>query len=132
MAVARNRAVNVLRCRRRLPVEWDDDALAVAADGPDPAAASDLLSTQARVQGVLAELSVRGPNLSFRVFSLCTIDARSPAEVADMLGMTPGQVRIRAYRMRRKFRALYNERVDSGGREADEGRPRDGERKNRA
>jgi RNA polymerase sigma-70 factor (ECF subfamily) len=106
MTVARNRAVDVIRHRRRFSVQWNEDAFAVVDTEPGPAAAYERSSTQRRVRRVLGELCKQATALSFQVFYLRTIDGRTGTEVANTLGLTPDQVRFRLHRMRCKFRDL--------------------------
>lgn len=112
MTVARNLAVDALRRRRRRCAEWGEDAFAVEAADPGPADACDRLAEQARLWNALAELAKQAPALSFRVFSLRAIDGLDTAEVADVLDLSPEQVRYRLHRMMRKLRGLFERSPD--------------------
>lgn len=112
MTVARNRAVDALRRRRRMPTRLAGSAASVMDTDPGPVVACERLWTQARVQDVLTELSLQSPTLSFQVLYQRAIDGRTSAEVADTLGLTPDQVRFRLYRMKQRFRDLFERSTD--------------------
>ena len=123
LTVARNRAVDAIRRRRRSadPIE---DPTVIVDSGLGPAADYDRLSTQDRVRIVLTELSAEVSSLSFQVLYLRTIEGCTTAEVADTLGLTPEQVRFRFHRAKHKFRDLYEHSVDPDRSEGEDGRPR--------
>jgi RNA polymerase sigma-70 factor (ECF subfamily) len=106
MTVARNRAVDVIRHRRRFVTGLLGDAADLRVQDTDPAATSDRHSAQHRVQGALAELSARVSAINFQVLYQRVIDGRTGAEVAETLGLTPEQVRFRLHRTKKKLRIL--------------------------
>jgi RNA polymerase sigma-70 factor (ECF subfamily) len=115
MTLARNKAVDVIRRRSRHPLEsLDDSGEAAALDpGPDPSAEYERRRTLARVHRVLAQLSSQVSPMSFQVVYLRWIEGRPTAEVAAALALTPGQVRVRTCRMKRKVSRLLEESMAS-------------------
>jgi RNA polymerase sigma-70 factor (ECF subfamily) len=122
MTVARNRAVDLLRRGRRLIVGLDLDRFAQVDHGPEPADECEGRRTRILVRRVLAELSAEVSARSFQVLYQRGLEGRSNAEVAEALGLTPEQVRSRNYRMRRKFRELF-ERSAARDPSDDDARP---------
>jgi len=123
MTVARNRAVDTHRRRQRFAPGLIEDWAALVDSGPGPDAACEQHSTQAQVRSVLGELSGQVSETSFRVLRLRGIEDRTCAEVADTLGLTPEQVRFRLHRIKRKFRALFEQSVDPDRSQGEWGRP---------
>jgi RNA polymerase sigma factor (sigma-70 family) len=108
MTLARNKAVDAIRGRRRHAVEslGESEAIAAMDRGTDPAAEYERHRILAQVRNVLAELSGRVSPTSFQVMHLRWIEGRTTSEVAAALALTPGQVRFRTHRMKRKVRDL--------------------------
>lgn len=108
MALARNKAVDVIRRRHRHMYAslCEQEVVAMPDPGPDPAAEYERRRTLGQVRAALAELSGRVSRTSFQVLYLRWIEGRPTAEVAAALALTPEQVRIRSCRMRRKVREL--------------------------
>lgn len=106
MTVARNRAVDAIRYRSRRTETPLDDPESLESRDVEPASACESLAAQHRMRQVLSKLSTRVSPLSFQVLYQRAIDGRSTTEVADALGLTPGQVRFRLHRMKRKVREL--------------------------
>lgn len=113
LTVARNRAIDAMRRQRLAPAGLDDRADDLVDDGPGPPEVLDRRATQSCLDRILAELAARGPEVSYQVFYLRTIEGRPGAEVAEALGLTPEQVRFRLHRMTQKFRELLD-RSQSG------------------
>jgi RNA polymerase sigma factor (sigma-70 family) len=109
LTVARNRALNMLRRRRRLSLALIEDGAFLVDPGPGPLAACECLSRKARVNSVLTELSGQVSELNFQVLYQRFIEGRTSAEVADALGLRPEQVRFRLHRMKQKFRDLFEQ-----------------------
>ena len=92
--------------------------------GLDPAAAYERRQTLAQVRSALAQLSSEVSPKSYQVLYLRWIEGRPTAEVAAALALTPGQVRFRTYRMKRKVRDLLERSMvaetpgDQAGRES--------------
>src|SRR5262249_13401906 len=104
--LARNKAADSIRRRSRHPSQplEEGDALALLDPVPGPVADCERRWTQARVRGALEGLAERVSECSFRVLYLRYIEGRTVAEIADVVGLTPEQVRLRAHRMKRRFR----------------------------
>ncbi len=104
-----NRGIDLLRRRRReqpLPDEAAelteaDLALARAAAGPLP---DDLLQRQELRAALDHALEGLGPQQR-AVFELREMEGRSTREVADLLGIAPGAVRVHLHRARLNLRA---------------------------
>lgn len=111
MTLARNKAVDVIRRRSRHPIEsLEDRGESVATDpGPDPAASYERQLTQTLVRSVLDRLSSQVSRTSYQVLYLRWIEGRPTAEVAAALELSPGQVRFRTHRMKRKLRTMMEE-----------------------
>ena len=118
ITVARNRAVDMIRRRRRLAEGMDDDAFAVVDSGPSPADDCERHSMQERVRSAVIELSEEVPPVS-QVFYQRTIEERTTDEVADKLGLTAEQVRSRLHRTKQKFRDLFERFATSPARRRD-------------
>ncbi|MHB1560813.1 MAG: RNA polymerase sigma factor [Isosphaeraceae bacterium] len=113
LTVARNRAIDAMRRQRLAPAGLDDRANDLVDNGPGPTEVLDRRATRSHLERVLAELAARGPEVSYQVFYLRTIEGRPGDEVAEALGLTPEQVRFRLHRMTQKFRELLD-RSQSG------------------
>ncbi len=100
-AIARNKAIDRVRQRLRLPtIRLDRDyAATAAADNPDPAGLA-----RALVWPAMDELERRIPAPTFLAFSLRWLEGWTNAEIADLLGLTPPQVRLRLHRASRSSR----------------------------
>ncbi len=108
LTVARNRAVDAIRRRRRRSAELLENATALVDPGLGPAAACERFWARDRVRRVLTELSTQVSTLNFQVLYQRGIDGRTGAEVGESLGLTAEQVRFRFHRMKRKFRDLFD------------------------
>jgi RNA polymerase sigma-70 factor (ECF subfamily) len=103
-----NRAIDLVRRRRREQPLPDDEAELTAADlslshapGPLP---DDLLERQ-ETRAVLEQaLETLGPQQR-AVFELRELEGRTTNEVAEWLGLTPGAVRVHLHRARLNLRA---------------------------
>jgi RNA polymerase sigma factor (sigma-70 family) len=101
--LARNKAIDFLRRRRRFPhhsllVE------AVRATAGDPE--RDRSRARSTVWAALIELEARSDPRSFLVFFLRWIEGWSIREAAEVLGLDPVQARQRHHRMKAKFRDM--------------------------
>lgn len=107
--VVRSKATDLQRRRLRQP--FVDLAVASRAmtsgAKDDPLAACQQRAERETVRRVLSLLRQSASAQSFRVAQLRWIEQREVNEVADLLGITPGQVWVREHRMREKFRTLY-------------------------
>lgn len=108
LTLARNKAVDAIRRRRRHACESLGDVESTAAmdTGPDPAAAYERRRTRALVQSALAQLARQVSPTSFQVLHLRWIEGWPTAEVAAALALTPRQVRFRTCRMKQKVRHI--------------------------
>lgn len=107
-ALARHKAMDVIRRRTRHPLESLDDGALMALPGrdPDPATEYEHHREEALVRRGLAELSRQVSECSYRVLLLRSIEERAVPEVAAALGLTPEQVRLRHCRVKRDLRQL--------------------------
>jgi RNA polymerase sigma factor (sigma-70 family) len=109
-ALVHRRAADLLRYRLRHPTEPLSEVAAAelrARDG-DPAAAYERQRQRATVRRVLADLNRRISILDYCVFHMRWMEGRSVPEVAIALGLTPAQVSRRSYRVKQKFRRLFD------------------------
>jgi RNA polymerase sigma-70 factor (ECF subfamily) len=107
--MARHKAVDWIRRRSRnsaLRIE-EVDEVSIPNPIPGPVADYERRWTQTRVRGVLDGLANRVSTSSFRVLYLRWIEGHDIAAIADATGLTPEQVRLRAHRMKRRFRSLF-------------------------
>jgi RNA polymerase sigma factor (sigma-70 family) len=107
-ALTRNKAVDVIRRRRRHSIESLSDRVEKSLPGhePDPAAECERHQLQTTVRDVLDRLSTEAPPRSYEVLYLRWIEGRTVPEIAVALGLTPEQVHYRHHRVMRKFRLL--------------------------
>jgi RNA polymerase sigma-70 factor (ECF subfamily) len=107
-SMARNKAVDVNRGRRRHPIGSLGEEVEKSLPGhdPDPAAEFERQQTQAAVWNALDRLSREASSRSYQVLYLRWIEGRTVPEIAMALGLTPEQVHFRHHRVMRKFRRL--------------------------
>lgn len=107
-ALARNKAVDVIRRRHRHPVERLSGEAEGSLPGRDPDPAEDYVRRCERdmVRGAICQLSKKIHQCSYRVVYLRWIEGRTVPEIAVALGLTPQQVHFRHHRAMRKFRRL--------------------------
>jgi RNA polymerase sigma-70 factor (ECF subfamily) len=127
LTLARNKAVDAIRRRRRHAFEslGEGESTTAMDPGLDPAAAYERRQTQAQVRGALAQLSSQVSPKSYQVLYLRWIEGRPTAEVAAALALTPGQVRFRTCRMKRKVRDLLERSMERERLGDEAGRPRE-------
>ena len=103
-AIVRNLVAS--KHRRRALEQPDAEEAAVQAPDPDPSPEAQLEIRQrlARAGAGLARLKERDR----QVLVLCGVDGLDPAQIADMLGLDPGAVRVRLHRARRQLAAFLN------------------------
>jgi RNA polymerase sigma-70 factor (ECF subfamily) len=92
--VARNRAIDELRRRKRVRTDWE--RLEGIADGETGEHAEP-------VRKALAQLSPGDRELLY-LFDIDGFDAR---EIGEMLGISSGAVHVRVFRARERFRRIY-------------------------
>ncbi len=103
-ALARNKAVDVVRRDRRHPVGLLADPEARAAVDLDARCAVD--ESRSMVWSALAALERQVEPRSFLVFFLRWVEGWSFVEIAENLRLTPGQARLRHHRVKEKFRRV--------------------------
>lgn len=110
--VARNKAADIARRRTRKPEVGFDDGSgeAVPERGGGSATPLDTGETVSLVWESLLALDAEVTPTSYVVFFLRTIEEWSVPEVAEMLGMTPEQVRFRTHRVKARFAELLGSR----------------------
>lgn len=115
-ALARNKSVDLIRRKSRMPTmslnDVEDSLLSVANDS-DPAILIERDSTRQLVREVFAEFSRGISTLNLRVLELRWFEGRTPAETAEILALTPAQVRFRHHRLKVKLRGLLKLRGES-------------------
>jgi RNA polymerase sigma-70 factor (ECF subfamily) len=112
--VARNKAVDILRRRRRDRADGLFGSVEDALFDTSPDAAADCVrhEMQDQVRRLLAELSARVSARSYQVFYQRRIEGRTVPEIAVALNMKPNQVRPLDHRMLLRFRALLERSTD--------------------
>jgi len=96
--VARNRAMDHFRQRRRKPVNPLGEHTALMAASPDRA-------LEGAVHRALAQLTPSDREILY----LAHTDGFKPREIAQTLGLRAGTVRMRLVRAHQRFRAVYRE-----------------------
>jgi RNA polymerase sigma-70 factor (ECF subfamily) len=81
----------------------------------DPGACCEQQCQRELVQRVLAKLRRRVSELSYRVLHLRWMEGFTVAEVGACLGLTPRQVWFCEYRLKRKFRCLFDQYKHNNG-----------------
>jgi RNA polymerase sigma-70 factor (ECF subfamily) len=104
--IARRQAA--LWLRRRGPAELLLSVLDASAGGPgaygSPADPADVAATRVDLAGAVRALGPEG-SPEREVWRLLCLEDRPVAEVAELLGIAPGTVKSRAFRVRRALRA---------------------------
>jgi RNA polymerase sigma-70 factor (ECF subfamily) len=99
---------NLVASRHRRPALEQADAEEAMAQAPDPdpspEAQLEIRQRLARAGAGLASLKERDR----QVLVLCGVDGLDPSQIADMLGLEPGAVRVRLHRARRQLAAFLN------------------------
>jgi RNA polymerase sigma-70 factor (ECF subfamily) len=107
-AIVRNLATSRLR-RPVVEVPAGEEALDVAADlDPGPEARAGMRQRLAQASAALAAL--REPER--QVLLLCGVHGLGNAEIADALGLTVGNVRVRLHRARQQLNKLVGDTCD--------------------
>ena len=107
-AIVRNLAASRLR-RPVVEVPAGEEALDVTADlDPGPEARAGMRQRLAQASAALAAL--REPER--QVLLLCGVHGLGNAEIADALGLTVGNVRVRLHRARQQLNKLVGETCD--------------------
>jgi RNA polymerase sigma-70 factor (ECF subfamily) len=110
--VVRSKATNQLRQQARDRADGMMETIpAIAPASDDPAVQLERQSQRQAVRNALAELQSSTSERSFQVLHLRQMEGRRVSEVAELLGMTPGQVWVTEHRMKRKLRTLLDERL---------------------
>lgn len=113
-----NTCIDLIRARQRRPaVRWSDltqreqDLLLDQESHPSPPEAVDI-DAAGIVEKLLAAL---GPEERFLIREL-ELNEKTPQELAETTGWTSGNVRIKAFRARKKLQKLYRKLEDSATR----------------
>jgi RNA polymerase sigma-70 factor (ECF subfamily) len=104
------RGLNFRKSRSRRTTESLEDA-AVPSDAPGPAAAAEHAGLRATVAAALARL----PERQRMVVQLFELDGFSGAEIAAMLGISPGTVRWYLHEARQALRGMLAHLQESPG-----------------
>jgi RNA polymerase sigma-70 factor (ECF subfamily) len=115
--IVHSKAVDWVRGQTRHPIYRlpPEAASLLCGRDRDAAAEYEQQRKQEEVHQVLSHLRKRVPACSYRVLHLRWLEGRSVHEVAAALGLTPAQVRLRDYRMKRQFHRLFNLHTRSTG-----------------
>lgn len=108
--VAGNKAADIARRRTRKPEVGFDDGSGEAVPAESGPAALDVGESISLVWESLLALDQQVTPSSYVVFFLRTIEEWSVPEVAEMMGMTPEQVRFRTHRVKARFAEILTER----------------------
>jgi RNA polymerase sigma-70 factor (ECF subfamily) len=105
-AVLRNRAVNMLKARKRHPAELGCERELGAVVDPTPGPAEELEAQweRDRAAALLPLIEKRLSKTEYRVLVLRYMEERTPADIARELGLTPNKVAYAEYRAKRKLR----------------------------
>jgi RNA polymerase sigma factor (sigma-70 family) len=96
---------------------------ALRSHGLGPVAEYERQCQKEAVHQVLAELRRQASERSYQVLHLRWIEGRAVGQIADILGLTPAQVRFRAHRMKDRFHQLFDLHMGRGPRRGRPGRP---------
>ena len=108
--VVRSKATNQLRRQARDRFAGALSSVrAVAPASDEPSRQLDRQSERQAVRSALATLKGVTSDRSFQVLHMRHIEGRSVREVAESLGMKPGQVWVTEHRMKRKLHRLLSE-----------------------
>ncbi len=116
LVVARRRLADQWRsdARKIHPVIWDTPPDHLEGIEPDPAITCERNDERAYAANLLIKLQDQASSLSYRILHLRAIEGRTVPEVARLVGLTAGQVRVRHHRMLAKLRRLAGV-VKTGG-----------------
>ena len=106
--VLRNCALNMLRAKKRHPVELGRERELDAVVDPHPGPEDELeaLWERERAASLLPMLKEKLPEKEYRLLELRYVEGHSPTEMARRLGLQPAQVSYRLYRLLKKLRKL--------------------------
>jgi RNA polymerase sigma factor (sigma-70 family) len=104
--VVRSKATNQLRRAARDRCEGIVAAAGMPAGMDNPSGQLVRKSQRQAVRAALAVLKSRSSERSYQVLHMRHMEGRSVGDVADSLGMKPGQVWVTEHRMKRKLRTL--------------------------
>jgi RNA polymerase sigma-70 factor (ECF subfamily) len=115
LTLSRNKAADIVRRKYRKPeTPFDDGAGGSVPAGsrsrPDSIDRSDAVSL---VWEALTCLDLEVPMTSYLAFYLRTIEDWSIPEIAELLGLTPEQTRVRCHRVKKRFAEILAARDGS-------------------
>ena len=101
--IAHNRAVSHLFRRKQLPGELDE-----AGEVPDPRATPESQASAGELRGRLLS-AIRALPVGHRQVMVLLLEGMSHAEIGEVLGISEGNVAVRANRARKELRNLLGE-----------------------
>ncbi|HEV3120099.1 MAG TPA: sigma-70 family RNA polymerase sigma factor [Gemmataceae bacterium] len=107
--IVRSRATDLRRYGARHPTRRLTARLEArqSSRDMDPAAERERSQERRRVREALEQLYRRASQVNSRMFQMRWMEERTVRDVARALDLTPEQVRYRCFRMKQKFRLLY-------------------------
>ena len=117
---SRNKAIDIVRRRYRHPeVGFAEGAAERIVDRGDVAGRSTRRTAEqvSLIWEALLSLDHKVPVTSYLIFYLHSIEGWKVAELAELFGITPEQVRFRCHRVKKKFETI----LETRGRDRDDG-----------
>jgi RNA polymerase sigma factor (sigma-70 family) len=109
-AVVRSRATDMFRRRKRRPLALLGDSIQEgfepAGREPDPSTQYDDAWQQAVLQTMVLKLEAEVSELNFEIFRLRSLEGVGVSEAAEIVGVTPNQIRYRHHRTMKKLKAI--------------------------
>jgi len=109
-ALVRSRATDMFRRRSRRPLALLGDSLQEGFEPPgrepDPSTRYEDAWLEAVLQTMVLKLEAEVSELNFEIFRLRSLEGVSVSEAAEMVGVTPNQIRYRHHRTMKKLKAI--------------------------
>jgi RNA polymerase sigma factor (sigma-70 family) len=109
-ALVRSRATDMFRRRARRPLAFLGDSIQdgfePAGREPDPSTRYDDAWLEAVLQTMVLKLEAEVSELNFEIFRLRSLEGVGVSEAAEMVGVTPNQIRYRHHRTMKKLKAI--------------------------
>jgi RNA polymerase sigma factor (sigma-70 family) len=109
-AVVRSRATDMFRRRARRPLALLGDSIQEGFEPPDrepdPSTRYEDAWQEAVLQTMVLKLESEVSELNFEIFRLRSLEGICVSEAAEIVGVTPNQVRYRHHRTMKKLKAI--------------------------
>jgi RNA polymerase sigma factor (sigma-70 family) len=108
--IVHSKAIDLRRSRARRPVKslTPTQEATLPSKSSSPVVEYELLDRKLIFERVMASMRERESSVNYRLFQLCCVDGRSALQAeAELNHLSVHEIRYRCYRMRRKFRRLY-------------------------